>query len=308
MQVLNREQIESAFDFDRAVAAIEQAYQDYSAGKINHPPVGHIVFDEFDADCHLKFGQTIGDEYFVVKLAVGVPKNIERGLPTGDGMVLVLSAKTGEALAVLHDRMFLTDMRTAIGGAIASRLLAPPDAKHLLIVGSGVQAKFQLNIHQRLVPGLQSFEVWGRNPQRVESVIEGTSAAVSADLAESCERADVIVTTTAARTPLIEREWLSKGVHITAVGADAPGKQELDSAIIADADVVVVDSVQQCVDHGEVEVAIAEGLRNASELVELGDVLAGHKPGRADGRQLTVADQTGLAAQDIAIAKSVLDG
>ncbi|MEM7432151.1 MAG: ornithine cyclodeaminase family protein [Pseudomonadota bacterium] len=306
MQILSRNDIEARFNLDRAVSAIERCYQDYSAGRINHPPVGHIVFDEEGADCHLKYGQIRGDEHFVVKLAMGMPGNSKKGLPTGDGMLLVLSAKTGELLALLHDRMFLTDQRTAIGGAIASRWLARPTSRRLLIVGTGVQARYQLDLHRTLLPNIDSVEVWGRSARRAADLAEQALAEVSDDLAASCRRADVVVTTTAARSPIIKQEWIESGTHITAVGADAPGKQELATGLVARADVVVADSIAQCVDHGEIEVAIKDGSLDASSIRELGEVIAGRHRGRTSEEQISIVDLTGLAAQDIAIAKSVL--
>ncbi len=307
MQVISREQLEAAFDFDRAVVAIEQAYQDYSAGQINQPPVGHIVFDETGSDCHIKYGQIVGDEHFVVKVAMGIPTNVDKGLPTGDGLFLVLSTKTGEVLALLHDRMFLTDTRTGIGGAIASRLLARLEARRVLVVGTGVQAEHQLSAHRQLLGDALTFELWGRNASRAQAVADRLgNVQVSDDLATSCAAADIIVTTTAAKTPIIQSAWIQPGTHITAVGADAPGKQELETTIVANADVLVADAKAQCTDHGEMEVAIAEGRVSEDDVLELGDILAGRQAGRTSADQLTVADLTGLAAQDIAIAKSVL--
>jgi len=306
MIVLDKATIAARIDLAAAATAVEDAYRAASAGDIELPPVGHITFPAHDGDCHIKFGHRRDDRYFVIKVATGFPGNDPATAPVNNGMSLVLSAETGAAVAVLHDEMLLTDIRTGIGGAIASRAMARPDASRLLIVGTGVQARHQISAHVALLDRPLEIELWGRSPQRAADAVASASTEAGRvravdDLAAACSGADIIVTTTAARTPLIDQAWICPGTHLTAVGADAPGKHELDPGLLAGADVLVADSVAQCLDHGEFS-----AISRDQTVVELGQVLASTATGRTDDEQITVADLTGLAAQDIAMASVVL--
>lgn len=309
---LTRRQIEALLDYDQAAGLIEDAYRASSLGRVNLPPVGHIVFPDHDGDCHIKYGHVEGDPVFVIKVATGFYGNVARGLPSGNGISLVLCAHTGAVKAVLHDEMYMTDFRTAIGGAIATRRLCRPDAERVTIVGTGVQARKQAEAHARLMPGRKlEFQVWGRAAERAAAVVDeltasGLSADVTEDLEKACRNADIIVTTTASTAPVIQHDWIQPGTHITAVGADAPGKQELDTQLVVQADGLIVDLRSQCLDHGEVATAIRAGLVKPDRLVELGDVLDERKPGRTADDQITIADLTGIAAQDIAMARMVV--
>lgn len=298
MITLSKAQIAERIDMERAATAIEEAYIASSAGQIELPPVGHITFP--GGDCHIKYGHRRGDQSFVIKVATGFPDNATS--PVNNGLSLVMSAETGEVEAILHDEMLLTDIRTGIGGAIASRTLASSDASRLLIVGTGVQAYRQIEAHLALFDRPLDLAVWGRSPGKAAQVAARfDGCTVIDDLAAGCGAADIIVSTTAARTPLISAEMITPGTHITAVGADAPGKHELAADVLAVADVLVADSADQCRDHGEFSV-----LDDLEPIVEIGQILAGQQPGRTTGSQITVADLTGTAAQDLAIAQVVL--
>ncbi|MGH1488141.1 MAG: ornithine cyclodeaminase family protein [Acidimicrobiales bacterium] len=309
MLVVGRREIEAVLDLGSIAPAIEQAFIAASAGEIELPPVGHITFPEVDGDCHIKFGHRRGDPDFVIKVAAGFPQQAASGAPTGNGLSLVVSAETGQIRAVLHDEMLLTDVRTGIGGAVATRLLARPDAVRLLVVGTGVQARHQIEAHVALLDRALEVSVWGRSldaAARVVADVEPTvGAAVASDLREACAEADIIVTCTSATVPLVLSDWIRPGCHITAVGADAPGKHELDPQLLRRADLVVADSRAQCLDHGELS-AVAGEAELESPPLEIGDILAG-SIGRRHSDDVTIADLTGTAAQDIAIARYVLD-
>ena len=307
---LTRNEIESLIDLPKTVQYLEAAFCASSRGDINLPPVGHIAFDA-GADCHIKFGHMKGDPVFVIKIATGFPQNSMHGIPSGNGLVLVLSAATGEVEAILHDEMVLTDIRTGLGGAIASRSLARQDSRNILIAGTGPQAGRQIEAHSMLLPGSLSFKVWGRNEAKAKALVNGLAPEIQATQVDNLEAAtrtaDIVITATGATSPVIKSEWVQPGTHITAVGADAPGKQELDMSLISRADIVAVDLVAQCVDHGEISHASRAGEIYAADLVELGALLDNSKPGRKNPDQITIADLTGIAAQDIAIAKAVLE-
>ncbi len=306
MIVLTRSEIEERIDFQAATAAIEAAYIAAHRGEVTLPPVGHITFPNLSADCHIKYGHINGDPTFAIKIATGFPMNSESGLPTGNGGVLVMSADTGEMLAVLHDEMVLTDIRTGIGGAIASRALARPESQRLLVVGTGPQAQRQVEAHRALLGDHLSIEIWGRSERKTTELCRKASTDASSDLEDSVRRADIIVTATGSSEALIKDHWVQPGTHITAVGADAPGKQELDLALAARADRLICDLSSQCLDHGEISHAHAAGVINTTDLVELGALLENPSLGRKSPSEITVADLTGIAAQDIAMAKTVL--
>jgi len=311
MITLNRRQIESLIDLPKMAKAVEEAYKSASAGKVKLPPVGHIAFPELSADCHIKYGHLEGQDNFVIKVATGFPHNTENGLPTGNGLVLVLSALTGEVCALLHDEMLLTDVRTGLGSAIASKALARDDARNILIVGTGAQARWQIESHKTLMPQLIHFELWGRNAERAGQAVRNVSdiceVLQATDLKQAVQKADVIVTATGATHPVIQSGWVKDGTHITAIGADAPGKQELDVELVARAECLVVDLISQCIDHGEVSHAVSSERIDQSRLVEIGQALQNPALGRVNDTQVSIADLTGIAAQDIAISNALLD-
>ncbi|MEM9524630.1 MAG: ornithine cyclodeaminase family protein [Pseudomonadota bacterium] len=308
---LMRPEIEALIDHDQAAKAIENAYRALSRGAVNNPAVGHIVFPEEDGDCHIKYGHIRGDAVFVIKIATGFPRNARFGLPNGNGLSVVLSAVTGEVRAVLHDEMKLTDIRTGLGGAIASRLLSRRNSRRVVIVGTGIQSRQQIEAHATLLGADLEFLVWGRSREAAARVVEEcadhATIGVSDDLETACRLADIVVTTTGAKSPLIRRAWIRRGTHITAVGADAPGKQELSNDLVAASDRLVADLASQSLDHGEFSTPAKAGLIDPERLVELGAILNGSAEGRTTEEQITIADLTGVAAQDIAMARLVIE-
>lgn len=306
MLILTKEQIAARIDPSSLGDAITAAYIAASAGEIELPPVGHITFPDANADCHIKYGHRRGDDVFVIKIATGFPQNATASAasaaPVNNGVSLVISATSGEVRAVLHDEMLLTDIRTGVAGAIATRALARPDATRLLVVGTGVQARHQIQAHRDLLDQQLAVTVWGRSAAKARALAdEIEDVTIADDLDAACAAVDIIVTTTGARTPIIMNQAVQPGTHITAVGADAPGKHELDPALLKRADSLVADSRSQCFDHGELSV-----LEPTASVVELGEVLAGQVPGRGTKNDITIADLTGIAAQDIAIAGALL--
>lgn len=313
MLQLSRTAIQDLVSVDAgAVAAIRDAYVAVTDGRADVPPVGHLAFPGRNGECHIKYGYIAGDPIFVVKIASGFYDNPARGLPSSSGMIAALSAVTGQAVALLSDGGWLTDLRTGIGGAVATFALCRPDAARFAIVGTGTQARFQARAIAALAGRPVGFAVWGRSGAAAEELrgelaAAGLDVEVATDLEALCRRADVIVTTTPSTRPLIRSDWIAAGTHITAVGADSPGKQELETGLVARADVRAVDLARQCLAHGEFARAHAEGLIRAEDCVALGLVLAGRAAGRAAASDITIADLTGIATQDIAIARTVLE-
>ena len=307
MDILDLATIRKHLDIDEVRHDCERNFDEYSKGNSVVPPVGYLAFP--DGECHIKYGYIKGDPYFVVKIAAGFYKNVAIGLKPSVGMMLICSTETGYPLAVLNDEGHLTDMRTAIAGSIAAKHLAPADIQRIGIVGAGIQARLQLEC-LRSITDCRRVLVWNRTVANAKALVQSLSdsnldAHIAEDLEYLVRTCNLIVTTTPAKEPLIRADWVQAGTHITAVGADAPEKQELDEALMERADICVVDSASQCTDHGEIHTAIANGLIDASKLKELGDVIGGRTTGREAPEQISVADLTGVAVQDIAIATSV---
>jgi len=232
-----------------------------------------------------------------------------------DGLILVFNQKTGQLQYILLDECWLTDMRTAAAGAVAAKHLAPTTVNSIGIVGTGTQARMQLEMLNEVVD-CNSCYIWGRNPGNVQSMIEdllsqdtirswGLNIKAATDIEELTANCNLIVTTTSAKQALILADQVQAGTHITAMGSDDHGKQELQAELLAKADRVVADSISQCVDHGECLYAVKDKHIKADSILELGNVIKNPEIGRSSDEQITIADLTGVAIQDIQIAKMV---
>ncbi len=272
------------------------------------PPVGELLFARGEA--HIKYGAIRGDETFAVKVATGFYDNPRRGLPSSNGVMLLFDATTGAPRAVLLDEGRLTDIRTAVAGAIAAKYLAPKTIDAIGVIGTGIQARLQAE-YLRPVTGCSRIFVFGRDATAVDAyrrdmAEKGFDVTACATPAAVAARADLIVTTTPSHTPLLMAGDVRPGTHITAVGADTPEKNELDPALFARAGRVVADSLAQCAVRGELHHALAAGTVARSRVVELGAIAAGAAQGRQSDDEITIADLTGVAVQDIKIAQAVL--
>ena len=288
---------------------IEEGFVAYSQGKAVVPPVGELLFEDPPGDVHIKYGYIKGEKYYVIKIASGFYENYKYNLPSNQGMMLLFSQKTGIPEALLLDEGYLTDVRTGIAGAIAAKYLAPKDVSCIGMVGSGIQARFQL-LSLDAVIDTKDVIAWSRNEKHLEKYkkdMEALGYRVKTTLKVSdVAQCPLIVTVTPSTKPLLKKEDIRKGTHITAVGSDTPEKNELDPEILGMADIVVADSISQCLERGEIHHAIEKGVISKDEILELGNVIASKK-GRSSEEQITVADLTGVAVQDLQIAKFVYE-
>jgi ornithine cyclodeaminase len=308
MKIVNLAEIEAALDEDQAIAAIAEGFRRFSAGDVQLSAVGHLEFPGSDGDCHIKGAYIVGDDVFVIKLATGFYQNPGKGLSSCNGLMVVMSAKTGEPLALLLDEGHLTNVRTAMAGTIAAKRIMRPGSRILGVIGTGIQAELQARFIAKSC-GLASILIWGRNHEASTAIAKrlcdvGFDARSVSGVGELCQTSDIIVTTTPSRAPLIMTDMVKAGARIVAVGADSPGKCELDPHILAKADLIVVDAKQQCIDHGEVSAAVISGLVDPDKLVELGALLEDEGKSIAD-EAIVIADLTGLGVQDVQIAKTV---
>ncbi len=294
---------------DQLMQIIEEGFVLYAQKRVKVPPVGHLGFEQPPGDVHIKYGYIEGDDYYVIKIASGFYNNPKQGLPPGNGMMMLFNQKTGKPLSILLDEGYLTDIRTAAAGAVAAKYLAPSHVNCIGIVGTGVQARLQLQ-YLRTVTNCRDAIVWGRSPDKAERFKEDAdlkefSITGTTDIRQLTSRCNLIVTTTASRKALLEADMIRPGTHITAMGADAAGKQEIDHVLTAKADIVVADSIEQCIDHGDIGFAVRSGLISPNRITALGDVIRNPNLRRMNDQQISIADLTGVAIQDIQISKYV---
>ncbi len=309
MRLIKLAEIKESLKLIDVLPLIEQGFVAYSQGLAVVPPVAELVLEEHEGEVHIKYGYLKEDDVYVIKIASGFYKNAALGLPSSNGMMLVFKQQTGEPLALLQDNGFLTDVRTAIAGAIAAKYLAPKKLKMIGVVGTGVQARLQLR-YLKEVTDCRDVLLWGRSENAVQSYLndmqaEGFSIRVAQSPKEIMQACQLIVTTTTSKNYLLSVEDLRSGTHITAVGSDTPEKQELDARILTKADLVVVDSIAQCKLRGEASQALRQGLIKETDMLELGHIISTKQAGRTNNEQITIADLTGVAVQDIQIAKTV---
>ncbi|MEJ2169728.1 MAG: cyclodeaminase [Desulfobacterales bacterium] len=297
----------------RAVAAIEDAFTWLAEDKVAMPPVMHIEVSEYQGDVDIKSAYVSGLDRFAVKIGAGFFQNYRLGLPNSPAMMVVISAKTGVAEAILLDNAYLTDVRTGAAGAVAAKHLAPSEVTTAGVIGAGAQGRYQM-MGLKTVRGFERLLVYDLDEGRVkqyaaemESIL-GVEILPAANAEEVIRQSQAVVTCTPARRPYVEASWLHPGLHITAMGADLAGKQELEAKAVAGADILVCDRKTQSFKMGEFQHAFKAGLiSEASPVIELGEITAGRRPGRQNDHQITICDLSGTGVQDTAIAHLALE-
>ncbi|MCU0648419.1 MAG: hypothetical protein MUF00_10520 [Gemmatimonadaceae bacterium] len=309
MQVIPRETLLERLSHVDLISRIEDAFRAYSRGAANVPPPGELLLDDPPGEVHIKYGTLADTPWIVIKVASGFGTNAARGLSTSQGLLLILDRRTGVPHALLADDGALTDLRTAVAGAIAAKWLAPSDVDTIGVIGAGIQARLQVEQICRVRP-IRRVVIWNRTPAHADQLAQhfsdlGLDARRCASARDVAGEARLIVTTTSARAPVLHDADVQPGTHITAIGADTAEKCELDPQLFARAQRVVTDSIAHSTQRGELRHAIAAGTLDAARIVELGTVLSAPPVARGAG-DVTIAALTGLAVQDIAIASAVL--
>ncbi|MBZ9985775.1 cyclodeaminase [Mesorhizobium sp. BH1-1-5] len=301
-----------ALDLD-AVACVENAFRALATLPVAMPPILRLDIHEHRGEVDVKSAYVPGIDGFAVKISSGFFDNPALGLPSGGGMMVLLSAKTGVVEALLLDNGYLTDIRTAAAGAVAAQHLSREDSKVAAIFGAGLQASLQLEA-LRLVRPIEEARIWARDAAKADATAAGLRdklgimVRAEPDAANAVAGADIIVTTTPSTEPLIKPGFVSAGQHITAMGSDAEHKNEIAPAILRMADLYVADSAKQTRRLGELHHAIEAAVFAAdAEVTELGQIIAGVKPGRRSASDITIADLTGTGVQDTAIATLARD-
>ncbi|MCC4299103.1 ectoine utilization protein EutC [Aurantimonas coralicida] len=314
MRILTETDLRGLVPLDlEAIAAVEGAFEALATKAVAMPPILRLDIPEHHGEVDVKTAYVPGLSGFAVKISPGFFDNPKLGLPSVNGMMVLLSSTTGLVEALLLDNGYLTDVRTAAAGAVAARHLSRPDSSIAAIFGAGVQARLQLKA-LTLVRPITEARIWARDAGKADRAAAELSAELGiavtavADGERAVAGADIVVTTTPSETPILMAGWLKPGQHVTAMGSDAEHKNELDPAAIAGADLYVADSLSQTRRLGELHHAIAAGAVPAdAPFAELGAIVAGRNAGRPSPEALTICDLTGTGVQDTAIATLASD-
>jgi ornithine cyclodeaminase len=308
--ILNSAEIKECVQFNaELIPIIEDAFKSLSLGKTVMPPILRVDIEKYHGESDVKAAYIEGLDSFAVKVASGFFNNPKLGLPSSNGLMILLDSQTGVIKSVLLDKGYLTDVRTAIAGAIASKYLSNPESSTVAIIGTGIQARMQLEALS-LVRDIKNVNVWSRDIKKTHAYIEDVSKNINLNFTafdntnEVVNNADILITTTPSKKPLVDFSSLPKGIHITAMGSDAEEKNELEPDIIKNCDVYVPDSQAQTSILGELNHAIKNNLIKSDMIFnDLGKIIINPELGRKNNDDITVADLTGTGVQDTAIAR-----
>ncbi len=308
--VLNSSEIKKCVHLNgQLIPIIEDAFKSLALGKTTMPPILRLDIEKYHGESDVKAAYIDGLDSYAIKVASGFFNNPNLGLPSSNGLMILLDSKTGVLKSVLLDKGYLTDVRTAIAGAIAAKHLSNPESSNVGIIGAGIQAKMQLEA-LLLVRNIKTAYIWSRDSKKTNKFVQNIKDKINIKI-NACESpeetvnlSEILITSTPSKSPIIKSEWLKKGLHITAMGSDAEMKNELDPKIIKDCDYYIPDSQSQTSILGELNHAIKAGLVSAEKKYnELGSVIINSNLGRRNINDVTVADLTGTGVQDTAIAR-----
>lgn len=296
-----------------ALQAVADGFARLGRGEVTIPPILGLEVPEKNGAADVKAAYVSGWDSFAIKLSTRFFDNHKLGLPSGSGMMALLDSGTGRPRAILLDNGYLTTVRTALAGALAARYLAPDRVRTVGVIGAGSQARWQARA-LALVRNFDRVLVYSRSADRAEIFAEELPRELDVpveaveELEDLVRSSDVVLTTTPATEPLVQAQWLRPGMHVTAMGSDAPHKNELHPEVLRRADVLVCDLKAQCLIRGELRHAVEAGvLSENAEVRELGAIISGGSRGREDENQITVCDLTGVGVQDTAIARMAME-
>jgi alanine dehydrogenase len=307
--LLSRTEVADLLSIEEYIAAVERVFQLYGEGKTQPP--GILGVNAHDGGFHIKAGLLELDRsFFAAKINANFPQNAKRfGLPLIQGAVFLADAQNGYPLAIM-DSMEITIRRTGAATAVAAKYLARLDSKSILVCGCGNQGRVSVQALSKIF-SLEQVFAYDIDDSRAQRFANELSAELkiavetTSDLAEAMKRSDICVTCTPSTRFFLKQEYAQPGTFIAAVGADSEAKQELEPALLAQ-NKTVVDIVDQCASIGELHHAIASGLMTEQSVhAELGEVVAGIKPGRTSSDEIIIFDSTGMALQDVITAATV---
>lgn len=320
IRILSKEDVTKIITMQQVIEVVESVYKAKSEGLTDVWPTVFYEFNRGKADLDIKSGYLKSKQLFGHKTVTWFGDNAEKGIPTLIGMIAVFDAKTGMPLG-MTDAAYITGMRTGAAGALGAKYLAREDAENLLIVGAGNQAIFQIAAALTTMPTIKKVRVAAKQLANAKSFVEGihyklqhqfgiSIENITFEAVEELEKAvhdsHIINTITPSRKSIIKKEWLQKGTHISCIGADMEGKQEIDAEILTSS-ILFVDDMKHCKEVGEIEIPLKQGVIHETNIIgELGDLIVGKVKGRTSNEQITIFDATGMALLDIATADMAL--
>lgn len=317
MRLIPYETIRSIVTVESSLAAVREAFKCYCRGEVNVPKVQHLEMPYSKSGAlHIKSAHIHGHKHCLVKVASTFPENAAANppLPSINGAILILNALDGRPEALLEDRAWITQIRTAAAGAIAAECFGPARARHLAIIGSGQQARLQTQAILSVIRSIEEITIWGRNPQNAEDcandlrTLYPTKMVATRASAHLCTAgSDIIVTTTYSREPLLERDDVRLGSLVIGVGADAPYKCELSPDLVKSAGFVVVDSRTQNEELGDIARGIRSGLFGPERIdAEIGEILLHERQTRQSPDDTIICKLTGIAAQEAFVCSHLM--
>ena len=310
--LLSEQEIAELLSIEEVMKVVENAFREKALGYAQMPPKVYLNFSKYNGDVRAMPAYLERLDVASVKIVNSHPDNPKKfGMPTVSAMVAFLDPRNGALLSIMGGNN-ITAMRTAAAGGIAAKYLANRDSKTAGFIGAGVQAKAQLLALLSVFPNLEEIRVCDISPKAAETFVSVAKnkapkcriVAVENE-AEAVHEADIVVTTTPSKKPLVFDSWVSEGTHFNCIGADAPLKEEIDPAILKRAK-IVVDDWEQASHSGEINVPVSKGILSKKDVwAELGEIVAGTKPARTSREEITVFDSTGLAIQDAATVEVV---
>ena len=313
--LLSEQDIEPLLSMNEVLEAVETAFREKGLGYAQMPPKAYLLYEKYNGDLRTMPAYLERLNVSVVKIVNVHPDNrVKFGLPTVMATIVLVNPRNGAPIAIMGGTR-ITAMRTGAAGGVAAKYLARKDSKIVGLVGAGTQARTQLAALFEVYRELEEVRVWDRSKENRERYVsearvkyEGRARIVSAEtVEESVKGADIVVTTTPSRKPIVSGEWISEGTHVTCIGADAEGKEELEPAVLKRAK-IVVDDWEQGLHSSEINVPLSKGLISRNDVYgDICEIVAGIKPGRTSRREITVFTSTGLAVQDAVTAKLAYD-
>jgi len=309
--LLTEKDVEQLLSIDEVMEAVESAFREKGLGRVQMPAKLFLSYAKYGGDLRTMPSYLEKLDVSAVKVVNVHPENPKKyGLPTVMATIILVNPKNGAPLAIMGGAR-VTSMRTGAAGGVAAKYLARKDSKVVGLVGAGTQARTQLTALLSLYGKLEEVRVWSRTEETRDEYVtemEATCGKLARMISvksvkETVEGADIVVTTTPSREPLVSDEWVAPGMHFNCIGADALGKEELDPTILKRAK-IVVDDWEQAFHSGEINVPLAKGIITKRNVWgEIGEVVAGLKPGRTSSDEITVFTSTGLAIQDAVTAE-----
>lgn len=304
--ILSKKNLESLLTMPMALRAVKKAYKIHNQDALVQPPIVSIDVESHKGEVDVKSCYVVGDELISIKTASGYYDNSKLKLPSLFATIILLDGRTGFPKCIM-DGSIITGYRTGAAGGLSAKILARPDSKVVSIIGAGHQSRMQLRAIKSVLD-IEKVRIWSRKKENSIIFKEEMERELSLHVyvADCIEGAviggDIIVTTTPSHKPLIRSEWVDQGVHIVAVGADMPGKQELDTKLYGRSK-IYVDDLGQCMARGEIRNGFESGdLLKNSIVTSLGQVLTDSRLGRNHSKEITIFDTTGMGVQDNTLA------